>query len=242
MAEKRRTREGAQKPRKRIHRRRTNRDEGARPRAEGARGQAPGKARCWQRSQGCRHRIGSWPSGSMRLSRPTHQPCHRRPGTGCPPMPRTDQVVCFFRDAQKFKTPVHNVRLQTTRRCSNDGQHVADRLCAQGADCHRRGPDRRAREESCCLKIQVSIERVESGRACSGWTRSLKGARFRASPRPWVRERGPFRDSTALDTVGCKTSRETLRKGESPTLLRAVRSRLVWPCVARIVIGIILSS
>ena len=36
-----------------------------------------------------RSRIALWPSGSMRSSRPARPPSRRRPGTGCPPMPRT---------------------------------------------------------------------------------------------------------------------------------------------------------
>ena len=33
------------------------------------------------------NRIASWPSGSMRSSRPARQTCRRKPGTGCPRMP-----------------------------------------------------------------------------------------------------------------------------------------------------------
>ena len=63
-----------------------------------------GKRRCSRRSPRCRKRIASWPSGSMRSSRPTRRASRRRPGTGCPRTPRDGKVVCFFQSADKFKS------------------------------------------------------------------------------------------------------------------------------------------
>ena len=63
---------------------------------------AAGKAPCLRRSPRCRNRIAPWPNGSMRSSQPARQTSGRKPGTGCPRMPRDGKVVCFFQSAQKF--------------------------------------------------------------------------------------------------------------------------------------------
>ena len=76
--------------------------------AEGAaartRTRRTGKAPCSRRSPRCRNRIAPWASGSMRSSKPAHQPSRRGSGTGCPRMPRTARSSASSKARQKFKT------------------------------------------------------------------------------------------------------------------------------------------
>lgn len=63
-----------------------------------------GKAQYSRRLLRWQSPIVPWDDVSTRLSKRTRQPWCRDSGTGCPPIPRTEKVVCFFQPAQKFKT------------------------------------------------------------------------------------------------------------------------------------------
>ena len=51
---------------------------------------------------------GAGPRDGQARARDRHRPrrpsSRRGPGTGCPPTRKDDKVVCFFQDAQKFKS------------------------------------------------------------------------------------------------------------------------------------------
>jgi uncharacterized protein YdhG (YjbR/CyaY superfamily) len=66
---------------------------------------------------------------------------------GMPAYAKDGKVVCFFQPAQKFKIEVRDAWLQRQRE-PRRRRHVAGLLRRDGADRHRRGKDRRAREES----------------------------------------------------------------------------------------------
>ena len=66
---------------------------------------------------------------------------------GMPAYAKDGKVVCFFQSAQKFKTRYATFGFSDKANL-DEGQHVADRLRAEGVDCDRRGKDQRAREES----------------------------------------------------------------------------------------------
>jgi len=64
---------------------------------------------------------------------------------GMPAYAKDGKVVCFFQSAQ-VKVEVRDVRLRPDSE-PRQRSDVANLLCAQGADFHRREEDRRAREE-----------------------------------------------------------------------------------------------
>ena len=66
---------------------------------------------------------------------------------GMPAYAKDGKVVCFFQSAQKFNARYATLGFSDTGE-PRRRRHVADRLRAEGVDCHRRGKDRRAREES----------------------------------------------------------------------------------------------
>ena len=66
---------------------------------------------------------------------------------GMPAYAKDGNVVCFFQSAQKFKTRYATLGFSDKANL-DEGDHVADRLRAEGVDRRRRGKDRRAGEES----------------------------------------------------------------------------------------------
>ena len=94
---------------------------------------------------------------STRSSRRTRRTSGRRPGTGCPRMPRTARHLLLPARGE-VQGEVRDARLQR-RSESRRRRHVADLVRSEGVDPHRRGKDRRACEESCELN--------DAGRATS---------------------------------------------------------------------------
>src|SRR5438034_10228682 len=92
----------------------------------------------------------------MPSSKPARQPSRREPGTGCRRTPRTAMSSA----SSKART---SSRRDTRRSASRQSEprrrnRVAGSLCAEGVDRHRRGKDRRAREESGKLRRSLHFQ------------------------------------------------------------------------------------
>ena len=102
---------------------------------------------------------------------------------GMPAYARDGNVVCFFRNAGKFKETVRNVRLQRDREARRR-LDVAGRLRAEEVDPGRREEDRRAREESGEVRSGVALSSAEpSG---SEKARSRRAFSIDARQRVWA--------------------------------------------------------
>ena len=73
-----------------------------------------------------------------------------------PAYAKDGNVVCFFQSAHKFKA--RYATFGFSDKANLDEGTVAGRLCAEGVDRHRRGKDRRAREESGELRRSLHFQ------------------------------------------------------------------------------------
>src|SRR3989454_4387299 len=146
-----------------IHGRRTSRDEGARPRAEGGRAPRPARGQGGRGKRRAREDRRDTGTGSRHGQA---APCdHQSQRAG--PLAETlvrDARVCQGRQGRlllpkraEVQDEVRDVRLQR-RGEPRRRRHVAGRLRAEGVDCRRRGKDRGAREESGELRTELGTE------------------------------------------------------------------------------------
>ena len=106
-------------------------------------------------------RIAPWASGYhaiIKASAPALTPrlWYRMPGYA-----KGGKVICFFRGGEKFKE--RYMTLGFNNEANLDEGDLADRVCADGVNCDRRGEDRRACEEIGELRIELAIGRLVAG-------------------------------------------------------------------------------
>jgi hypothetical protein len=79
-------------------------------RAREAKGKSDGESAVLEKIAEMPTPIVSWPSGSTQSSRTAHRPPRLRPGTACPPMPRTARSSASSK-ARTSSSEVRDVRL-----------------------------------------------------------------------------------------------------------------------------------
>jgi hypothetical protein len=90
----------------------------------------------------------------MPSSKPARQPSPRL-WYGMPAYAKDGKVVCFFQDARKFKTRYATLGFSDEANL-DEGDMWPVAFALKGADCRRRGKDRRAREESGELRAELT--------------------------------------------------------------------------------------
>ena len=158
-AEVRQERDGDRQEVRGIHGRRTSRDEGARPRVAqggGARRQGqggrPNATVLAKIAEVPQPRIAPWPSGSTRSSKPARGTSRRRPGTGCPHMPRTARSSATSRTRAKFKSRYATFGFSDEANL-DAGAMWPTSFALKELTAADEKEDRRAREERQCVEL-----------------------------------------------------------------------------------------
>src|SRR5712691_12228699 len=146
-----------------IHGRGTSRDEGARPRAEGGSAPRPAPEEGGRGKRRAREDCRDAETGS-RHGRAA--PCHHQSQRASPfaenlvrdaRVRQGRQCRLLLPKRAQVQGEIRDVRLQRQSEPRRRNR-VAGRLCAEGVDRHRRGKDRRAREESRELRRSLHFQ------------------------------------------------------------------------------------
>ncbi len=165
MAEKKAAKKPRRLPRRRhegrgIHGRRTSRDEGSRPRAEGearaSKNRADGERDLLAAIAAMREPDRAMAKRLHAIITEAAPDLWPKTWYGMPAYAKDGKVVCFFKAADKFDSRYATFGFEDAANIDSR-RHVADLLRADGADRRRREEDRRAREEGGAMRPDGNV-------------------------------------------------------------------------------------